>query len=89
MSEVILSSHFKRDVKVLEKRGKQMDKLRALLNVLIAEDALPATYRDHALKGNWRGYRDAHIEPDWLLIYQIKGQDLLLARTGSHANIFG
>ena len=88
MRSPIHSSQFKRDVKVAKKRGKDMDKLKALLILLIEEKPLPAEYLDHPLKGNWIGYRDSHLEPDWLLIYRISGDDLYLARTGSHTDIF-
>lgn len=84
----VLSGQFRRDVKRAERRGKDLGKLRELLSLLIARDELPARYRDHPLKGEWMGFRDAHIEPDWLLIYRIVGQELQLARTGSHSNIF-
>jgi mRNA interferase YafQ len=66
-----------------------MKKLRDLLELLINERALPVAYRDHPLKGDWSGYRDAHIEPDWLLIYQISGKELVLMRTGTHADLLG
>jgi len=49
---------------------------------------LPESYKDHTLKGNWMGFRDAHLEPDWLLIYRIQGNEVQLARTGSHSDIF-
>ena len=88
MRSPIHSSQFKRDVKVAKKRGKDMDKLKALLILLIEEKPLPAEYLDHPLKGNWIGYRDSHLEPDWLLIYRISDDDLYLARTGSHTDIF-
>jgi mRNA interferase YafQ len=65
-----------------------MSKLRQLILLLLAEDPLPERYRDHRLRGNWKGYRDAHIEPDWLLIYRIVGDELQLVRTGSHADLF-
>jgi mRNA interferase YafQ len=81
-------SQFKRDVRKAEKRGKDMDKLRVLLVLLIAEQPLLAHYRNHPLKGDWAGYWDAHIEPDWLLIYRVEGDELQLARTGTHADIF-
>lgn len=84
----VRSGQFKRDVKRLEKRGKDMSKLRALLLLLIAGKPLPPTYLDHPLKGDWKGYRDAHIEPDWLLIYRTTGDELYLARTGTHADLF-
>ena len=88
MRDVIRTSQFKRDVKLAEKRGKDMARLRQVLLLLIEEKPLPERYRDHSLGGNWKGHRDLHIEPDWLLIYQIDGNDLYLARTGSHADIF-
>jgi mRNA interferase YafQ len=78
----------KRDVKRAEKRGKDMNKLRTLLLLLVEQQPLSSHYRDHALKGQWQGFRDAHIEPDWLLIYRIEGDELQLARTGTHAELF-
>ena len=84
----VSSGAFKRDVKRAEKRGKDMAKLRALLTLLIEQIPLPASYKDHPLKGDWNGYRDAHIEPDWLLIYRVVEEELQLARTGSHSDLF-
>ncbi|WP_258592295.1 type II toxin-antitoxin system YafQ family toxin [Mesorhizobium sp. AR07] len=84
----VRSGQFRRDVKRAEKRGKDLGKLRELLGLLIAEDELPASYKDHPLKGDWKGYRDAHIEPDWLLIYRVAPDELQLARTGSHSDLF-
>lgn len=81
------SSQFRRDVKRIEKRGKDMAK-REVLTILLEGTELPDRYRDHPLKGDWKGYRDAHIEPDWLLIYRVVGEELQLARTGSHADLF-
>jgi mRNA interferase YafQ len=63
-----------------------MAKLRELLGLLIEQKPLPDAYQDHALRGNWKGYRDAHIEPDWLLLYRVAGDELQLARMGSHAD---
>jgi len=82
------SSQFKRDVRKAEKQGKDMRKLRRLLALLIDELPLPEQYQDHALKGQWVSYRDAHIEPDWVLIYRAFNDELLLARTGTHADLF-
>ena len=84
----VSSSRFKRDVKRVEKRGKDLAKLRTLLDLLINQQPLPPTYKDHPLSGNWNGFRDAHVEPDWLLIYRVVGDELQLARTGSHADLF-
>ena len=61
---------------------------REALVLLIAGKELPAIYKDHPLKGDWKGYRDAHLEPGWLLIYRIVGDELQLARAGSHADLF-
>ncbi len=72
----------------MEKRGKNLGKLRDLLGLLIAGHELPAAYKDHPLKGDWKAFRDAHIEPDWLLIYRVVGDELQLARTGSHSDLF-
>ncbi len=88
MRTVIRSSKFKRDVRRLEKRSKDMSKLRTVLALLIENQSLPAEYGDHMLRGNWKGYRDLHIEPDWLLLYAIGDDELHLARTGTHADLF-
>ncbi len=83
------SGQFKRDVKVLQKRGKDMAKLKVLLDFLMQAEPLPAAYLDHPLKGDLRGFRDAHIEPDWLLIYKIIDDNKIrLERTGRHADVF-
>lgn len=62
--------------------------MRDILLLLLKGAALPPDCRDHPLKGEWKGFRDLHIEPDWLLIYRIEGEELQLARTGSHADLF-
>lgn len=88
MRTPVSGRQFRKDVKLAEKRGKDMSKLRAILEMLLAGDVLPTRYRDHALSGEWSGYRDCHIEPGWLLIYGIQGNDLILVRTGTHADLF-
>ena len=82
------AGQFKRDVKQAQKRGKDMDKLKTLLGWLIEGQPLPAAYLDHPLKGDWRGFRDSHIEPDWLLIYKIAGDVVRFERTGRHTDLF-
>ncbi|MCE2453835.1 MAG: type II toxin-antitoxin system YafQ family toxin [Nitrospinae bacterium] len=84
----VRSSQFKRDVRRARRRGKDLTKLRELLNSLIRQEPLRARNLDHPLRGVWRGYREAHIEPDWLLIYRITGNELRLVRTGSHSDLF-
>ncbi len=84
----VRSSQFKRDVRRAKARGKDLTKLRALLKALIEEEQLSVRNRDHLLRGIWKGYREAHIEPDWLLIYSAKGNELHLVRTGTHSDPF-
>ena len=83
------SGQFQKDVKKAQKRHKDMSKLKALMTLLI-NDALPLpqVYKDHPLQGNYKGYRDAHIEPDSLLIYKITDEVLRFERTGTHSDLF-
>lgn len=82
------SGQFKRDVKLAQKRGKDMDKLKVLMVLLIEEKPLPSVYLDHPLKGDWLGFRDAHVEPDWVLIYKISDDVVRFERTGRHQDLF-
>lgn len=82
------SGQFKRDVRQAQKRSKDMEKLKALITLLIEGKELPAGYLDHPLKNNWHGFRDAHIEPDWLLIYKISDDIVRFERTGRHSDLF-
>lgn len=88
MLALVQSTRFRRDVKRATKRGKNMAKLRDVLTLLAQQDELPLEYRDHALQGDWRGFRDLHIEPDWLLLYRVAGDEVQLARTGTHSDLF-
>ena len=84
----VLSGQFKKDIRIAKKRGKNMNELRILMELLIEEKPLPARYLDHPLKGVWRSFRDAHIAPDWLLIYKIDGDTVRFERTGRHTDLF-
>lgn len=84
----VFSTRFKRDIKHAEKRGKDMAKLKIAVERLIEQIPLPAEYRDHPLRGNWKGYRDLHIEPDWLILYRVEADELFLTRTGRHTDLF-
>jgi mRNA interferase YafQ len=75
-------------VRLAEKRGKDLAKLRELILLLVEEKPLPPHYKDHPLTGDWKHYRDSHIEPDWLLLYKVDRKDLYLVRTGTHADLF-
>jgi mRNA interferase YafQ len=88
MRQPVYSGQFQRDLKRAKKRGKDLDKLKELVRLLIADQPLPPHYRDHRLKGDLARFRDAHIEPDWLLIYQIVGNEVRFVRTGTHSDLF-
>lgn len=82
------STQFHRDIKRLQKRGKDFEKLKKLIELLLAEAPLPPQYKDHPLKGNWSGYRDAHVEPDWIVIYSANRDKVHFERTGTHEELF-
>jgi len=82
------SNLFKRDIKTVKKRGKDLKKLQPVVIALVNEVPLDAKYLDHPLLGTYKGNRECHIEPDWLLIYMIDGRDLKLVRTGTHSDLF-
>ena len=90
MLNIVMSNQFKRDLKLARKRGLDITLLDKVVTKLANEEPLEVKYRDHDLKGNYAGFRECHIMPDWLLIYRIDGNDLMLflARTGSHADLF-
>jgi mRNA interferase YafQ len=88
MRTPVYTGQFRRDIRRAQSRGKDMLKLRDVLSLLIAAEPLPPRLNDHPLAGDWSGYRDCHIEPDWLLLYKTDGNDLFLARTGTHADLF-
>ena len=84
------TSQFKKDVKRVEKRGKDMTKLKAVLELLIDGETLPPEFRDHPLRGDFAGSRDCHLEPDWILIYNLseKTTHVCFERTGTHSDLF-
>ena len=89
MREIVRTTQFKRDFKRVKKSGLDLAKLASVIRLLASDDTLPANLRDHALKGDWKDYRECHLAGDWLLIYQLPDdQTLLLVRTGSHSELF-
>lgn len=82
---------FKRDYKRAKKRGCDMRLLEQVLSLLSEGKTLPPKYREHALGGGYDGCMECHITPDWLLIYEVSSDDLILylLRTGSHSDLFG
>jgi mRNA interferase YafQ len=79
---------FRRDVKRMQRQGREVEKLRRVLEALVKGDPLAASYRDHVLVGQYKGTRECHIEPDWLLIYEWAEAEIVLIRTGSHSDLF-
>lgn len=90
MLDVVLSNRFKKDLKLAAKRGLDLAELEAVVNRLAAQQPLPDKNRDHSLTGDYIGFRECHIRPDWLLVYRVDGEDLVLFlfRTGSHTDLF-
>ncbi|MBF0548648.1 MAG: type II toxin-antitoxin system YafQ family toxin [Candidatus Riflebacteria bacterium] len=84
------SNQFEKDVKKVKKQGKDIELLKGIMLILLNGDPLDAKYKDHDLRGNWKGYRELHIEPDWLLIYKRFEVELIIRfeRTGSHSELF-
>ena len=88
MKAIRRTAQFKRDVKRMQRKGKDLAKLKRVLVSLVEAEGLAAEYRDHVLVGQYRGTRECHIEPDWLLIYELAESDIVLIRTGSHSDLF-
>jgi mRNA interferase YafQ len=86
--QLVITTRFRKDLKLVAKRGKDIDKLEAIINCLQAQQPLSQKHKDHYLTGNWVDHRECHIEPDWLLIYRVDDQYLSLERTGSHSDLF-
>ncbi len=82
------TTQFKKDYKRIKRQNKKTEKLENVIKLLLSGRELEPRYKDHPLIGNWKGHRDCHVEPDWLLIYRITADDLYLERTGSHAELF-
>ena len=90
MYNVLPSNTFKKELKTMIKRGYDISLLDEVVNKLANGEELPERNRDHALTGNYKGCRECHIKPDWLLIYQIADEELILylTRTGTHSDLF-
>ena len=82
------ASRFRRDVRLAKRRGKDMDKLWAVIGRLAAGEPLEERHRRHRLSGDWSPHWECHIEPDWLLIWNVEGVTLRLVRTGSHSELY-
>jgi mRNA interferase YafQ len=88
MKALRLGAAFRKDLKRIAKRGYDRQRLDLVVDAPRLGSALPASAHPHALKGEWRGYWECHIAPDWLLIYRLSEGELVLARTGTHSDLF-
>lgn len=88
MLKINSSGRFKKDLKICEKRGYDLQLLEAVIDILRVPDKLPVQNKDHFLRGDYLGCRECHITPDWLLIYEIYEDELYLDRTGTHSDLF-
>ena len=85
------TTQFKKDFKLAKNAGLKMELLREVITVLAMGETLPEKNKDHALTGNWIGHRECHILPNWLLVYRLEDEVLVLTltRTGTHSDLFG
>lgn len=88
MLDVRYSGQFKKDVKTCARRHCDMDLLKSVIDTLRIPEDLPPKYRNHNLGGQYSGYQECHVMPDWLLVYKYSGGELLLYRTGTHSDLF-
>jgi mRNA interferase YafQ len=88
--DIVWTTQFKKDYKLAMKRGLDITLIDDCIRKLAAREVLALNYRDHDLSGNWIGHRECHIQSDWLLVYRIEGDDLILVltRTGTHSDLF-
>ena len=90
MLKIVLSNRIRKDLKLAQKRGLNLELLRTVVNTLACGEPLDPKYRDHDLNGNYAGFRACHIKPDWLLVYRVEQEELelFLFRTGTHSDLF-
>jgi mRNA interferase YafQ len=88
--QIEYTSRFKKEYKLAKKRGRDISLLRTVIDILAKGETLPEKYKDHPLVSNWIGYRECHIQGDWLLIYKYKDNELILSltATGTHSDLF-
>lgn len=84
----VFTKQFEKDIKWVQRRGKNLEKMKIVIRSLLGEENLDQIHRDHKLIGNWQGRRECHIESDWLLIYKPTEDQVLFERTGTHSDLF-
>ena len=88
MKKLSQTKQFVRDIKQMRRRGKDLERLKAIVGRLARDGSLDAKHRDHAPAGSWKNCRDCHIEPDWVFVYSMDANNLRLERTDSHSDLF-
>ncbi len=88
MREIVTTKRFERDLKRAKKRQKDIEKLFEIVHKLCTDEVIEQRHRPHALVGNWKPFWELHIEPDWLLVYEVSDDEVYLYRTGTHADLF-
>ena len=82
------TNRFAKDVELAKRRGKDTDKLKNVIELIVSEQSLPLRLRDHPLVGKYAGRRECHIDPDWLLVYKLEPGAVVFERTGTHSDLF-
>jgi mRNA interferase YafQ len=82
------TNQFQKDLKLMGRRGKPLEKFKEIARHLIAQEALETRFRNHKLAGNFKGRWECHLEPDWLLVYKLSGDEIIFERTGTHSDLF-
>ncbi|MFG6370504.1 type II toxin-antitoxin system RelE/ParE family toxin [Turicimonas muris] len=88
MKEFVASSRLKKDIKLAKKRHKDLTLFKEIVRLLMSEQPLPASVKDHLLIGNWAGCRELHLDPDFLFIYENRPEQIYGIRLGSHSDLF-
>ncbi len=88
MREIERTNQFKKDLKLARKRGKNLARVQAIIDLLVQDEPLPARHRPHRLIGDMDGYWECHVEPDYLLVYEYLPDTLMLVRLGTHSDLF-
>lgn len=88
MLEPVYLRKFEGELEKAQKRGKDIEKIKAVMKLLVKEVPLPAKNRNHKLKGEYAGYWECHVEPDWLLVYKKTDTEIIFTRTGTHSDLF-
>ncbi|NGX63654.1 MAG: mRNA interferase YafQ [Candidatus Anoxychlamydiales bacterium] len=88
MLDAVYITQFKKDLKLVKKRGKNINKLKTIMTKVVNEERLDPKHREHKLVGKYKNRWECHIEPDWLLIYKVTSKEVIFERTGSHSDLF-